>query len=39
VRRAARQGRLNPAAVKKLTKILDEAIAEVEKVFDEDRSR
>jgi DNA-binding PadR family transcriptional regulator len=39
VRRAARHGRLNPTAVRKLRKILDETFAKVQEVFDEDRAR
>jgi DNA-binding PadR family transcriptional regulator len=39
VRRAARQGRLHPAAVKKLKKILDATIVQVEEVFAEERPR
>jgi DNA-binding PadR family transcriptional regulator len=39
VRRAARHGRLNPTAVRKLRKILDETFASVQEVFDEDRPR
>ena len=39
VRRAARHGRLNPTAVRKLRKILDETFARVQEVFDEDRAR
>jgi DNA-binding PadR family transcriptional regulator len=39
VREAARHGRLNPTAVRKLRKILDETFAKVQEVFDEDRAR
>lgn len=39
VRQAARHGRLNPTAVRKLRKILDETFARVQEVFDEDRAR
>jgi DNA-binding PadR family transcriptional regulator len=38
VRRAARHGRLNPAAVRKLRKILDETLAKVQEVFEVDRA-
>jgi DNA-binding PadR family transcriptional regulator len=38
VRRAARHGRLNAAAVRKLRKILDEAMAKVEEVFETGRT-
>jgi DNA-binding PadR family transcriptional regulator len=38
VRRAARHGRLNPTAVRKLRKILDETFARVQEVFDEDHA-
>jgi hypothetical protein len=38
IRRAARHGRLNRAAVRELGKILDETVARVEKVFEGARS-
>jgi hypothetical protein len=36
VRRAARRGRLHPSTMRKLRKILDDAVAEVEAVFEEE---
>jgi DNA-binding PadR family transcriptional regulator len=39
VSRAARHGRFNPRTVRELRKILDEAIARVESVFEADRTR
>jgi DNA-binding PadR family transcriptional regulator len=38
VRRAARRGRLSPAAIRELGKILEDTVAKVEKVFDDRRS-
>jgi DNA-binding PadR family transcriptional regulator len=38
VRRAARHGRLNPTAVRKLRKILDETVAKIQEVFEEGRA-
>src|SRR5262245_46100255 len=38
VRRAARHGRLNPAAVRKLRTILDETFARVQQVFEDERA-
>jgi DNA-binding PadR family transcriptional regulator len=38
VRRAARRGRLQPAAMRKLRKILDETFLKVQEVFDDDVS-